>query len=82
MPSDRCNVVRGLILPLRKWKDGWLEDERKINGYRENKVQGNSRRATERRTKKQTDSEDRDRVRVRDRGKKEWERIKVTTTEA
>lgn len=51
-------------------RDGWVQDERVIDGCRGKKMQRNSRREAERWSEKQTDSKDRDRVRVRDRKKR------------
>lgn len=62
-----------MCITSEKVRDGWVKDERKIDGYiGKKKMQRNSRRETEHWTEKQTDSKDRDRVRVRDR-KKEGE---------
>lgn len=56
-----------LFMAAEKVRDGWVKDEREIDGYREKKMRRNSRRETERWTEKQTDSKGSDRVRVRDR---------------
>lgn len=53
-----------MCIASKKVRDGWLKEERKINGYTDKKMQRNSPRETERWTEKQTDSEDRDRVRA------------------
>lgn len=38
---------------MKKVKDEWFKDERKIDGYREKKIQRNSQREAERWTEKQ-----------------------------
>lgn len=76
-----CQYYSWMCVASKKVQDGWVKEERKIDGYGEKKMLRNSPRETERWTEKQTDREDCDRVQVQDR-KKEWERIKETTTEA
>lgn len=69
-------LFRGCVLPLRKWAMDGLRMREKLDGYREKKMQRNSRRETERWTEKQTDSKDRDRVRVMERRKKRGRELK------
>lgn len=55
-----------MCIASTKVRDGWIKEERKIDGYTDEKMQRNGPRETERWTEKQTDSEDRDRVRAWD----------------
>lgn len=56
MMLDNFKCYSWICIALKKVKDEWFKDERKIDGYREKKIQRNSQREAERWTEKQTAS--------------------------
>lgn len=60
MMLDNFKCYSWMCIALKKVKDEWVKDERKIDGYREKKIRRNSQREAERWTEKQTGSKDRD----------------------
>lgn len=42
MPLDHCKCYALTYINVEKVKDAWVKDKRKIDGYREKKIQRNS----------------------------------------
>lgn len=48
MTLDNFKCYSRMCIALKKVKDEWFKDERKIDGYREKKIRRNSQREAER----------------------------------